>query len=68
MKRQAAGAGCNPVPRCRRRNEAAKIQPVKGLGVEICDSKYYPTFDWLDSEAVERTSTSSGQTPVFNPC
>lgn len=36
MKRAAAGAGLlNPVPRCRRRNGTAKIQPVNGSRVEI---------------------------------
>jgi len=44
-----------PVPRCRRRNDTAKIKPVNGLRVEIFSvlrlrqKKYYPSIDRLDS-------------------
>jgi len=36
------------VPRFRQDHDTAKIRPVKGLRVEICDSKYYPALDWSD--------------------
>jgi len=36
------------VPRFRQDHDTAKIRPVKGLRVEICDSKYYPALDWTD--------------------
>jgi len=42
----------NPAPRFRRRNDTAKIRPVKGLRVEIFSplfaGKYYPALDRTD--------------------
>ena len=50
-----SGAGLiNPVPRCRRRNDTAKVRAVKGSRVEIFSvlrlwlKKYYPSLDGSD--------------------
>ncbi len=42
-------AGLYPVPRCRRRNGTAKIQPVKGLRVEILHQQntIRPLTGWI---------------------
>lgn len=37
-----------PVPRFRRCNGTAKIQPANGLRVEIFVRKYYPSIDGVD--------------------
>jgi len=61
MERTAAVAGLNPVPRCRRRNATAKIQPVKGLRMEIFPKgKYYPPLDWMDRWRDRKNSIRKG--------
>jgi hypothetical protein len=53
MKQTRAGDRIYPVPRCRRRNDTAKIKPVNGLRVEIfslhISEKILPVLDRLNS-------------------
>lgn len=52
MKLAAEAGFQNPVPRCRQRNDTAKIQTVNGSRVEIflrhLQKKYYPSIVGLD--------------------